>query len=470
MTTARIWLVRLLSFGAVILFLWLLQTKISPALGFLDNRLIQIGLLYATLAVSLNLINGITGQFSIGHAAFYQIGAYTSAIVSIHYYRTGTIEPWVWLLLMIIVGAVAAAMAGFVVGLPSLRLRGDYLAVVTLGFGEIVRIIIQAQESLGGSYGLTVSASNSDAPLKIAPMWMFAALAIFVIAVCRNLLKTAHGLPFLAVREDELAASAMGVNTTLTKVTAFVLGAAFAGMAGALFSHYEGFITLKQFDMNQSFLILAMVVIGGTGSITGAALAGFFLYLLPESLRDLPDVSGYAVFGFAIAVVVVLIISSKTRKLFKLNIPGIGQTIFMLFGLIGVLAALFMGFWIWSQEVPRMTQVSVSLIAIGLACAMLFTRNRVSNLAGLGWIVLCFGAIIALTYPAIQGLQSNAFTSNLLGEISYRAGNLRFPLFSATLVVVMLTRPQGLLGHHEFSWDWVKKLFGLPHKSKELAG
>lgn len=469
MTPIKILLVRFLSIAAAVLFLWLLQTKISPALGFLDNRLIQLGMIYMTLAVSLNLINGITGQFSIGHAAFYQIGAYTSAFISIHYYRTGTIEPWVWLLLMIIVGAAAAGIAGFVVGLPSLRLRGDYLAVVTLGFGEIVRIVIQAQEALGGPYGLTVTASDAPDPLKITPIWMIAGLAIFVIACCRNLLKTAHGLPFLAVRDDELAASAMGVNTTVTKVTAFVLGASFAGMAGALFAHYEGFITLKLFDMNQSFLIVAMVVIGGTGSITGAALAGFFLYLLPESLRDLPDVSGFAVFGFAAAAVVTISIAILVRKRVNVGLPGIVQNCFAAIGLVGVIFALFLAYRTWGMEVPKMTQISVSALVLGLACAMLFTRKRIANLAGFGWVVLCLAMLAALSPLMMHALQAIPFTANILEPISYKAGNLRMPLFAATLVTIMLTRPQGILGHHEFSWDWVKSLFGLPHKSKELA-
>ncbi len=469
MNAPKFWITRLGSIAIVVLFLFLLQTKIAPALGFLDNRLIQLGMLYATLAVSLNLINGITGQFSIGHAAFYQIGAYSSAFVTIHYYNTGTIEGWVWVLLMIIVGAVAAGIAGFVVGLPSLRLRGDYLAVATLGFGEIVRIIIQNQEKLGGSYGLTVRAANSPEAIKLTQIWMIAGLAILVIAICRNLLKTAHGLPFLAVREDELAASAMGVNTTRTKVTAFILGAAFAGMAGALFSHYEGFITLKQFDMNQSFLIVAMVVIGGAGSITGAAMAGFFLYLLPESLRDLPDVSGFAVFGFVLAAVVALTVAIQIRKRLSLTQAGGTQTAFAGMGLIGVLGAGYLAYWIWSVEVPAMTQVSLTIMCAGLAIAMIFTKRRIPNLAGFGWVVLCAGLVAALTIPMIHLLQSVSFTHAILADISYKAGNLRYPLFAAMLVIVMLTRPQGMLGHHEFSWDWLKRIFGLPHKRTEIA-
>ncbi|MEO7453413.1 MAG: branched-chain amino acid ABC transporter permease, partial [Fimbriimonadales bacterium] len=144
----------------------------------------------------------------------------------------------------------------------------------------------------------------------------------------RNLLKTAHGLQFLSVREDELAASAMGVNTTRTKVTAFILGAAFAGMAGALFSHYEGFITPKHFFMDQSFLILAMVVIGGTGSITGAALSGIVLTILPEVLRDLPDVPALVLLAFVLSSIVVLIVSTRVRPLLKLKEASGSETAF----------------------------------------------------------------------------------------------------------------------------------------------
>ncbi len=183
---------RLVSLLAVLLLLLFVQKIIFPAfdsLGGLDNRLLVLCCLFATLAVSLNLINGITGQFSIGHAAFYLIGAYTTGFITIKYYEQANLNPTLWLVLMVFAGAIASGIVGFIVGLPSLRLRGDYLAVVTLGFGEIVRIIVQNQEVIGGSYGMSI-------PVKITPLWMVVLLLIFCIAVCRNLLKTAHGLKF----------------------------------------------------------------------------------------------------------------------------------------------------------------------------------------------------------------------------------------------------------------------------------
>ena len=241
-------------------------------------RLAILACLNVILAVSLNLINGITGQFSIGHAAFYMVGAYTSAILTSKFYNPSIPEP-VWLVLMMVAGAITSSIAGFIVGLPSLRLKGDYLAIVTLGFGQILMIIVQANEGLGGAYGYKL-------PLDIQLLWIAALAMIFVIAVCRNMLRTSYGLQFLAVREDEVASLAMGVNITRVKVSAFVIGAAFAGLAGGAFALCEKFIAIKNFDMAYSFMILTMVVLGGTGSITGSALAGFAVFALPEYLRS----------------------------------------------------------------------------------------------------------------------------------------------------------------------------------------
>jgi branched-chain amino acid transport system permease protein len=393
-----------------------------------------------------------------------------------HYFHRGSMPEWIWLILMVGVGAVAAGIAGYIVGLPSLRLRGDYLAVVTLGFGEIIRIIVQNQEALGGSYGLSIHAAGELGVLKITPLWMIGLLLIVCIAVCRNLLKTAHGLPFLAVREDELAASAMGVNTTKTKVTAFIVGAAFAGMAGALFAHYEGFITIKQFDMNQSFLILAMVVIGGTGSITGAAVAGFVLSLLPESLRDLPKVPAFALFGFIFASILVIVLSRKVRPRIAIDRPSGTQNLFAALGVAGVLLALYFALWVWwpvwpalTKKLPTMSNVCLAFIALGLAGAMLLTKKRAQNLASFGWVVAIFGAILLLTIPISRMFGSIPFLANLLSGTEYEAGKLRFPVFAVSLVVVMLSRPQGLFGHHEFSWSWVKGILGRPHPTTEVA-
>ncbi len=188
------WPVRIAAIVGAVLLCFLLE-RVGRSLDSFTQQLIVFAGLYVTLAVSLNLINGITGQFSIGHAAFYQVGAYTSAYLGIQFYPSFHGNLFVWLTLMALCGAVTSAIAGFVVGLPSLRLKGDYLAIVTLGFGEIVRIVIQNQVVLGEAGGLTVNPHTTSQPIMFVAL-----LAVLCVAVCRNLLKTAHGLPFLAVR------------------------------------------------------------------------------------------------------------------------------------------------------------------------------------------------------------------------------------------------------------------------------
>jgi len=251
----KFWAVRVGSIGLALGFSLLVQMVAAGQSSF-TQQLMVLAALAVTLAVSLNLINGITGQFSMGHAAFYQVGAYTSMLAGKVAYEKFHGPVWIWLLLMIVAGGIAAAVAGLVVGLPSLRLRGDYLAVVTLGFGEIVRIVVQNQPVLGSAGGAEVRPVESHLAITVM-------LAIICIAVCRNLLKTAHGLPFLSVREDEVASSAMGVNVTKTKVTAFVLGSMFAGAAGAIYANSLGAINPDLFKMDTSFIILTMVVLGG---------------------------------------------------------------------------------------------------------------------------------------------------------------------------------------------------------------
>ncbi len=253
--------------------------------------------IYVILAVSLNLINGVTGQFSIGHAGFYAVGAYVGAswsliilprVVDTPLLRIGTVVgDTLNVIIAVLLGAGAAAIAGFVVGIPSLRLRGDYLAIVTLGFGEVIRVIFLNMDSVGGARGLTnipSIVSNHD----MAVFWVYGT-AILIIILSRNLVRSVRGLTFLAVREDEIAADAMGVNTTRVKVTAFVIGSAFAGAAGSLYAHFATGISPDVFDMNTSIIITTMVVLGGTGSITGSVLAAIMLTALPEWLRFLQD-------------------------------------------------------------------------------------------------------------------------------------------------------------------------------------
>lgn len=226
------------------------------------------------LSVSLNLINGYTGQFSIGHAGFMAVGAYTSAIITVKFGL-----PYE---LALVVGTVTAGILGFLIGLPTLRLNGDYLAIATLGLGEIIRICILNIDYVGGASGL----------MGIPRMTTFAYvfwIMIFVIFFIKNFKNSAHGRCCLAIRENEIAADTMGINTTKYKVMAFTLGAAFAGTAGALFSHYFFLAHPASFTFMRSFDILTMVVLGGLGSMTGAITGAVLLTFISAYLSDYPE-------------------------------------------------------------------------------------------------------------------------------------------------------------------------------------
>ena len=245
------------------------------------------------LAVSLNLINGFTGQFSIGHAGFMAIGGYTSAAFT--YYLGGglirsvsSVVMFGWLAKSIIfvfallLGGTLAAFAGLAVGIPSLRLKGDYLAIATLGFGEIIRVIILNIDAVGAARGF------ADIPGYTNLFWVLF-FVLLTIVVVRNLVHSTHGRAFLSVREDEVAAEAMGINTTYYKVNAFVIGAFFTGIAGGLFGHYLMYLHTNSFTFMKSIEVIIMVVLGGMGSITGSILAAIILTILPEFLRILKD-------------------------------------------------------------------------------------------------------------------------------------------------------------------------------------
>ncbi|HKS29281.1 MAG TPA: branched-chain amino acid ABC transporter permease [Pyrinomonadaceae bacterium] len=245
------------------------------------------------LAVSLNLINGFTGQFSIGHAGFMAIGAYTSAYLTVyhgqHWERQmaasvgETAATALVFLVAILVGALAAAVMGLIVGIPSLRLRGDYLAIVTLGFAEIIRIVILNIDVVGGATGFSVPGYSNF-------IWV-GGFAVITIIIIRNIVRSDIGRALISIREDELASEAMGINTTRYKVLAFVISSSFAGVAGVLFAHYKKFLHTNDFQFIRSFEIIIMIVLGGMGSITGSILGAIVITVLPELLRQLPTIN-----------------------------------------------------------------------------------------------------------------------------------------------------------------------------------
>jgi len=257
------------------------------------------------LAVSLNLINGYTGQFSLGHAGFMAVGAYTSAAVSIflgpHFLSAlgnGNAAISVLFLLALLTGGIVAAIAGIFVGAPSLRLKGDYLAIVTLGFGEIIRVIFRNIPSLGGALGL------NGIPDYTNLFWVFSFAALTIYAVTA-MVNSTFGRGFLAVHDNEVAAEAMGLNPTKYKMVAFVVGAFFAGIAGGLYGHFKMSIDPKGFGFLKSIEIVVMVILGGMGNTVGVIIAAIVLTLLPEVLRPVED---YRMIIYSLLLIILMLV------------------------------------------------------------------------------------------------------------------------------------------------------------------
>ena len=253
------------------LFMILMETEVIGAFWQLNIVLICINIV---LAVSLNLITGFTGQFSIGHAGFMAVGAYMSAVF--------TVKLGLPFAAGILAGAAGAAILGFAIGLPTLRLKGDYLAIATLGLGEIIRITILNIPYVGGASGLM------GIPRYTTFTWAFFAMVLTIFFI-KNFVNSSHGRACISIRENEIAAEAMGVDTTKYKVVAFTIGAAFAGVAGGLFSHYFYIAHPASFTFMKSFDILTMVVLGGMGSITGSITAAILLTFISAALASYPE-------------------------------------------------------------------------------------------------------------------------------------------------------------------------------------
>ncbi len=260
------------------------------------------------LAVSLNLINGHTGQFSLGHAGFMSVGAYVSAMITLALQKSmgAAALPWAFVPALA-AGGLVAALAGLLVGVPSLRLKGDYLAIVTLGFGEIIRVIFQNVEAAGGASGL------SGIPRLTGLTWTFT-LAAVTVYVVGCLVNSTYGRGFLAVHDDEIAASSMGLNPTRYKVNAFVIGAFFAGIAGGLYAHHKTTITPQVFDFMKSFEVVVMVILGGMGRTAGVILAAILLTLAPEFLRSVAE---YRMIIYALLIIFLMI--ARPQGLFHIE-------------------------------------------------------------------------------------------------------------------------------------------------------
>ncbi|MDT4968137.1 MAG: branched-chain amino acid transport system permease protein [Acidobacteriota bacterium] len=392
------------------------QGLFGVGIDYYKVDLIKMAGINIILAVSLNLINGFTGQFSIGHVGFMAVGAYSSAYLTV-YCTQGLEEKLASMMganaaaiivfvLVILAGALAAAIAGLLVGIPTLRLRGDYLAIATLGFAEIIRILITNINKVGAATGFRgcvdsvtgvtcpdASMGRLTIPAYTNFMWI-GTFAVITIVVIYNIVKSDTGRALISIREDELAAQAMGVNTTRFKVTAFVISAAFAGIAGALYGHWR-LPHPADFTFVRSFEIIIMIVLGGMGSITGSILGAVVITILPEYLRSNP------------------------------------YEVVLLLTLIPIVAILLRV--VGRDRLPKALRAGLGYYAFVLvAYALLFVIAR---------LVL------------INVLSLDIQLQRVIGDIS----NYRLVIYSALLIGMMLTRPQGVFGGREFGFSWLKR-------------
>jgi branched-chain amino acid transport system permease protein len=286
--------------------------------GSTSLMLAQIG--YSIiLAVSLNLVVGFLGELSLGHAGFMCAGAYIGCFTA-NYLHTVIPNPTVVLILSMIVGGFTAAVFGLIIGLPTLRLKGDYLAIVTLAFGEIIRTVFMNQEAFGGALGLTTRKYGKTLFVIVFVM------AIFTVFVTQNLMKSKHGRAIQAIRDNEIAARAMGVNVTYYKLAVFVIAAFFAGIAGVLYGHNTTPVDYGFFSFNYSVEILVMVVLGGMGNITGSILSATLLTFINIQLTTKlsGDLAALKYLIYALILIVAVIWNnapalSKVRERFGLR-------------------------------------------------------------------------------------------------------------------------------------------------------
>ncbi len=344
-----------------------------------NQQIIALAGVNIILAVSLNLINGITGQFSLGHAGFMAVGAYSCAAFVVYAGpRLPFVDPIVFGL-GLMVGAIASGIAGLLVGLPSLRLRGDYLAIVTLGFGQIIISIIRNIEAVGGASGF------SNLPKLSNLAWVYA-MVIGCLLCVRNLADSNLGRSMRAVRDDEIAAEAAGIDTTRVKVLAFVVSAMWAGVAGGLQAHYLQLAHPNDFTFIKSIEIVVMVVLGGLGSITGCTLTAVGLRVLEEKLRD-----------------------------------------------------------------PQWALVT-GVMLIVLAATLSYPRYRAQiKASSVGWLQWSF-------WPLVSLLALGASWMFARGWIEANVNSLRYIIYALILIVLMLLRPQGLLGRSEITWRGLRNL------------
>ena len=290
----------------------LILPLIAQQFGNAWVRIIDIALLYVLLALGLNIVVGYAGLLDLGYVAFYAVGAYMFGLLASPHltdtfpaiaamFPNGLHTPW-WVAIPL--GAVLAGLFGVILGAPTLKLRGDYLAIVTLGFGEIVRVFMNNLDApvnitngpkgiaqiddvsmFGVHFGQVHTVFGLDIPKVTNYYYLFLALVVVGVIVCHRLERSRIGRAWMAIREDEIAAKAMGINTRNLKLLAFGMGATFGGVSGAMFATFQGFISPESFSLQESVMIVAMVVLGGIGHLPGVIVGALLLSALPEVLR-----------------------------------------------------------------------------------------------------------------------------------------------------------------------------------------
>lgn len=259
------------------------------------------------LAVSLNLVTGFLGELTLGHAGFMSIGAYTGALISLNFGKTEILPAAVAFALALLCGGLMAALFGFIIGVPVLRLRGDYLAIVTLAFGEIIKSVINSMEITNGARGLTKIPLYSNYTNYTV---VFILMVVTVLAVT-NLMNSRDGRAITAIRDNDIAAESIGIPVSYYKVKAFVFSAFFAGVAGVIYAHNIGLLKPGTFDYNKSIEILVIVVLGGMGSIRGSIIAAVILTVLPELLRGTDNLR---MLLYAIVLIAMMIFNNSKIK------------------------------------------------------------------------------------------------------------------------------------------------------------
>jgi len=466
----------------VIVLLSLLSYQyLTPWIGpFYANVASKVGI-FVMLAASLNIVNGFTGQFSIGHAGFLAVGGYTAGWItyygSLYFFDSAMVQEGLFtpgstlFVAGCLAGGLVAAVVGYLVGLPSLRLRGDYLAIVTLGFGEILRVVltqtgdvlvtkadvqqaglIKTLGAVGGSLGF------GGVPWYNNLFWtvLFTGLTLLV---CYRLKQSSMGRAMLSVREDEIAARSMGINLTKMKVSAFVFSSALAGVAGGIFAHQSGNqLVPGELNFQLSFDILIMVVLGGLGSISGAAIAAMAVTVINEALKDPPSAVLYGAAATAVVMGLMATEHLATRGKRPLAIAA------LVTAAIVALAVGALAMWFDAPLRIALEQLAPRLGWVGL----LVMGVVVVTLAGLLAKWRLPKSIQPLTY--VRAISVSALAVITLELIRVQAhhhqvnlAEYRMIIYALALILVMILRPHGLLGLHE-CWD-IGRLFRPAKKS-----